>query len=141
MSARRAIRVAAQVVCIVDGHILLTHQGAPGPARGKWTLPGGGVDFGEDLSSAAMRECFEETGLQPTLGRILGTYSSVYLAPGTAVETHGIRVFYEGWFQGPTRPEPTCPQGGEIDDVGWFPIDGLPAPATESVHLAVEFVS
>lgn len=45
-----------------------------------WDLPGGGVEAGESPGEAAVRECFEETGYQVSLGRQVGTYrhQSVY---------------------------------------------------------------
>ena len=40
-----------------------------------WAIPGGFVDYGESLESAAVREAKEETGLDVTLVRQLHTYS------------------------------------------------------------------
>lgn len=45
-----------------DQQVLLV-QRANEPLRGKWTLPAGFVDAGEDPAEAAVREAFEETGL------------------------------------------------------------------------------
>jgi 8-oxo-dGTP diphosphatase len=45
------------------------------PQKGKWVLPGGYVDRGEEVSAAAMRETEEECGLRTRIKRLLGVYS------------------------------------------------------------------
>ncbi len=56
-------KVAAAVLVEQDGEVLLVRR-ANDPLRGRWTLPAGFVDAGEDPVWAAERECLEETGLQ-----------------------------------------------------------------------------
>jgi ADP-ribose pyrophosphatase YjhB (NUDIX family) len=73
-------KVVAGTVPQADGRLLLTRR-AIQPARGKWTFPGGYVDWGEPVEAAAIRETREETGLEVALGGLLGVYSY----PGTAV--------------------------------------------------------
>ncbi|MCY0909383.1 MAG: NUDIX hydrolase [Sulfobacillus thermotolerans] len=46
------------------------------PAVGGLTLPGGGVEFGESVAQAAIREVKEETGLDVVLDRQFGTWST-----------------------------------------------------------------
>ena len=45
-----------------EGRVLLTRRTIQ-PARGKWTFPGGFVDWGEPVEDGAVRETWEETGL------------------------------------------------------------------------------
>jgi ADP-ribose pyrophosphatase YjhB (NUDIX family) len=45
------------------------------PGYGKWVFPGGYVDRGEEVQSAAVREALEETGLHVQLGRLINIYS------------------------------------------------------------------
>jgi 8-oxo-dGTP diphosphatase len=54
-----------------DGIILIERKNPP-PG---WALPGGFVDYGESLESAAVREALEETSLHVRLVEQLGTYS------------------------------------------------------------------
>jgi ADP-ribose pyrophosphatase YjhB (NUDIX family) len=70
---------------------------APGnDAVGHWTLPGGGVEFGEDPGAAALRELEEETGLTGRIVELLGVDSAVYRfeRPGGVHEMHAIRIVY-----------------------------------------------
>lgn len=43
--------------------------------NGQWCLPGGGVDPGETVEEACLREIDEETGLKARVIRLLGIYS------------------------------------------------------------------
>ena len=43
---------------------------------GSWTLPGGGLDFGEDPEAGALRELGEETGLEGEVRGLLGVHSN-----------------------------------------------------------------
>src|SRR5262245_20809056 len=56
-------KVAAVTLIERDRKALLVRR-VMNPERGKWTIPGGFVDAGEDPRLAAERECLEETGLQ-----------------------------------------------------------------------------
>ncbi len=67
-------KVVAGTIAMEDGRILLTRR-AINPAHGKWTFPGGYVDWGEPVVDAAIRETYEETGLTVELGDLVGVYS------------------------------------------------------------------
>lgn len=56
-------KVAAAVLIEKGDRILLVRRNVD-PRRGKWTLPAGFIDAGEDPRRAAERECLEETGLK-----------------------------------------------------------------------------
>jgi ADP-ribose pyrophosphatase YjhB (NUDIX family) len=67
-----------------------------------WALPGGFVEYGESLESAALRESFEETGLQVTLVEQFHTYSS----PGRDPRMHTISTVFIATASG-------TPKGGD----------------------------
>ena len=56
-------RLAAYAVIVQDGHILLCRVAPGNLGAGLWTLPGGGLEFGESPEVGVVREVEEETGL------------------------------------------------------------------------------
>jgi len=55
-----------------DGSFLLTRRAD----NGQWCLPGGGIEPGESIEEACVREVFEETGLDVKIERLIGVYSN-----------------------------------------------------------------
>jgi len=62
------LRVAAAVI-EADRILLVAHQFPNNPRA--WLLPGGGVESGETLTEATVREVYEETGLEAEIERLL----------------------------------------------------------------------
>ncbi len=71
MATRRVPCVGA-VVKDEAGRLLLIKRGHE-PGAGLWSLPGGRIEPGETDQQAVAREILEETGLQVTCGRLVGT--------------------------------------------------------------------
>ncbi|GAB3615589.1 hypothetical protein GCM10027416_01460 [Okibacterium endophyticum] len=121
------IRVAAYGVVIADDQILLAHWNQGG--RSGWTLPGGGIDPGEDPADAAVREIFEETGFTAELDGLLGVDS--YVVPAehrmSGPENgplHAIRIVYRARVTG---GDLTYEQNGSTDWAAWHPLAEIPA--------------
>jgi 8-oxo-dGTP pyrophosphatase MutT (NUDIX family) len=66
------IRAGCSAVVLDGERILLTRRAD----NGRWCLPGGHIDPGENVAEATAREVLEETGLVIRLGRLIGIYSS-----------------------------------------------------------------
>jgi 8-oxo-dGTP pyrophosphatase MutT (NUDIX family) len=91
-------RVAAYALLTRDGEVLLTQMSSRTRIEGRWTLPGGGIDHGEDPRSALRREVFEETGLHVEPGRVLDVHATHFVgarADGLVENYHGIHLIFE----------------------------------------------
>ena len=67
-------KVVACTICELKGKIVLLKR-ANNPQKGKWVMPGGYVDRGEEVPAAAIRETREECGIEIELKELLGVYS------------------------------------------------------------------
>jgi ADP-ribose pyrophosphatase YjhB (NUDIX family) len=84
------------VIIELTGGIVLVRRKNPPPG---WALPGGFVDYGESLESAARREAREETGLDVELTLLLGVYSE----PGRDPRFHTVSTVYVASASGTPR--------------------------------------
>jgi 8-oxo-dGTP pyrophosphatase MutT (NUDIX family) len=97
----RRQRVAAYALLVrgdgPDEEVLLTRMSSRTRIPGRWTLPGGGVDHGEDPREALRREVLEETGLHIDPGVALDVHSSHFTGPradGVVEDYHGIHLIF-----------------------------------------------
>ena len=134
-------RVAAYAVVVRDGLILLSRL-APRVSRHEtWTLPGGGLDHGEDPRDAVVREVHEETGLSVTVGESARTYS-LHLPDtwrrGRRVDAHSLRIVYSGWVPADS-PEPHVVEvDGSTIEAAWHPVTAVLDGTVPTVSLVRE---
>ena len=62
------------------------------PLRGRWSLPGGGLEVGETLEAGVAREIEEETGLTVSVGPVVEVFDRILLDDAGRVEYHFVLV-------------------------------------------------
>jgi ADP-ribose pyrophosphatase YjhB (NUDIX family) len=92
---QREQRVAAYGLLVDDDTVLLVEGAADSDVPGRWFLPGGGVEHGEEPTETVRREFAEETGLDVTVGDLLGVWSEMIEASVRGVEVHSVSIVYE----------------------------------------------
>ena len=129
-------RTAAYGVVTSSRGVLLTELSELTSAPGRWTLPGGGLDPGEQPVAGLHREVWEESGQSVESVRLLEAHTSHWIgrAPSGRLEDfHAVRIVYAAWC-----PEPTDPVvhdvGGSTAAVRWVARDQL-----ERYHLSRSF--
>lgn len=116
----------AVVVFIEHNKRVLLVRRSMDPMRGKWALPAGYVDDGEDPQSAAVREVREETGLHVEITQLVGVEGG----PDDSGSGASIVILYTARvISGEARPL------DDADAVCWYTAaDPLPDIAFASTH-------
>lgn len=105
-----------------DRRVLLIRRGFD-PFVGSWALPGGFVNEGELVESAARRELTEETGIEWPGGLV---QAGAFGDPGRDPRGWTVSVAYAAWVgELPLRATP----GDDAAEVAWHRLDDLPALA------------
>lgn len=120
-------RVSAYAVIIRGDRVLLTRL-APRVSRNPlWTLPGGGVEHGEEPRRAVVREVHEETGLPVTVGQDARVYSlhNPRAAHRSHTDYHALRLVFEGWVPKDAPDPHVVEEHGSTMDAAWQPIDAV----------------
>jgi phosphohistidine phosphatase SixA len=114
-------RIAAYALCVDEAdRILLARLTYPEIRAGWWTLPGGGIDFGEMPTEAVLRELTEETGLTGAVESLAGVESWVRrgaVPGGVADDFQAIQIIYHVRVTGGTL---TDELDGSTDAAAWF---------------------
>jgi len=100
---------AAGIVCMRGDDVLLVRRGAP-PLEGRWSIPGGRIEWGERAADAALRELMEETGCTAELIGLIDVVDAVLTNSGAETGesrepwAHYILVDYAArWIAGEPR--------------------------------------
>lgn len=113
-------RLAAYGVIVRDGRILLCRVAAGNLGEGLWTLPGGGLDFGEAPEAGVVREVEEETGLVAEItGAPAHSDTGVWHRRAGSVRYHHVRFAYP---MAVTGGEERLEVDGSTDAFDWVPL-------------------
>src|SRR4051794_36665597 len=118
-------KVAVGVAVFRDDRLLLVRR-VMEPGRGRWTVPGGYLDAGEDPRVAAGREAAEEAGLEVEVGEVVEVFAN------PPEDGSALFVLFSGRC---VAGEPVA--GDDVDDARFFGRDELPPLAFSSTEAAV----
>lgn len=126
----REHKVAAGVVMEHHGRVLLVRRKL-GPRRGLWTLPGGFVDYGEEPAEAAVRECWEETGLRVEIVGLLHVVGGQEHGSLTRGRADIVIIYLARATGGELAP------ADDVDRAAFFDPDHLPPLAFDATREAL----
>lgn len=134
-------RLGSHAICLDEaGRLLLCRLAAIEVEAGAWTLPGGGVDFGEHPDDACIRELREETGLDGVIECVEGVFSHLYPASRYAdgLDLHFLSILYRVRIVGGSLQDEV---DGTTDRAVWMAPDDLRAIRTvELARAAIDRV-
>jgi|SRR5579871_4527968 len=135
--ARPILGVGA--VVISDGRVLLIRRAAE-PLGGQWSLPGGMLEIGENLTDALGREIAEETGLQVRVLDFLEVFEKIEKDNGGRIRYHYVVCDYLCEVAGGTARA-----GSDASELAWCGQSeltnyGLTEAATRIINKAFEVV-
>ena len=136
----RRQRVAAYAVIVRGEQVLLSRLAASISETELWTLPGGGIEFGEPPADAVVREVHEETGLRCVLGDPLwiGSAHRVVDRETSPTEMHSVRIVYVASVAA-DAPEPRVVEvDGSTIDARWVDLADVESGVVPTVPMVLE---
>ena len=139
-------RVAAYALLTRGDEVLLTQMSSRTRIEGRWTLPGGGIDHGEDPRDALRREVYEETGLRVQPTRVVDVHATHFVgarADGLVEDYHGIHLIFEAEIDPESQGvQPHVVEvGGSTARAAWLPIaDALELDLLSAARHALSHV-
>lgn len=128
---------AAGVVCFRGDEVLLVRRGSP-PLEGRWSIPGGRIEWGERAADAALRELMEETGCAAELVGLVDVVDALITNSGAETDrapapwAHYVLVDYAArWVSGAPRA------GDDASEARFFAVEEIAALGLWSETLRV----
>jgi 8-oxo-dGTP diphosphatase len=124
-------KVGVGVFVVADGKVLLVRRRVS-PEKGKWSIPAGFLDRGEDPRETAVREALEETNLIVEIEELVDVYHN----PTASGPGASIFIMYRARLLGGEL----C-AGDDASDAAFFGLDELPELAFASTRDAIKQLS
>ncbi len=122
--------VAAYLILIEDGKILLQRRQNTGYADGNYSLPAGHLEDNESITQALVREIKEEIDLDLKAEDVELVHTMHRRENDIRIDLFFITQKYQG------KPKNAEPE--KCDDLSWFPLDSLPKNTVPYVKQAIE---
>lgn len=128
---RFKINMAAYLVLIKDGQVLLSKRANTGYQDGNYSMVSGHFEYGETAKQCIIRESLEEVNIKVRQDDLTVKHVIHYYQPHvTYVDVFLTTNIWEGELK--NMEEKKC------DEIKWFPIDNLPDNMAPEVKLALE---
>ncbi len=117
-------RLAAYAVVLSERGVLATEYSARTAVSGRWGMPGGGLDAGEQPEAAVLREVAEETSQAVTLTGLVRVQTSHWVgrSPRDTIEDfHAVRLIYTATCAEPADAV-VIDLGGTTESARWLPV-------------------
>ena len=117
-------RVAAYAVVLSDRGLLATEYSDRTAVSGRWGMPGGGLDDGEEPTAAVLREVHEETAQTVLVGELVRVQTSHWIGQSphrTIQDFHAVRLIYRAHCPIPTDAV-VLDTGGTTESARWVPV-------------------
>ncbi len=99
---------------VIDGNRVLLIKRGQEPLKGRWSLPGGVVETGEELRAAVAREVHEETGLDVHVGAVVEVLDRISRDEAGRIEFHYVIIDYLCRAAGGSLAH-----ASDVDDARW----------------------
>jgi 8-oxo-dGTP pyrophosphatase MutT (NUDIX family) len=130
-------RVAAYAIVTSSRGLLATEYSDRTAVSGRWGMPGGGIDDGEQPVDAVLREVAEETDQQVELGELVVVQTSHWIGRSprrTLEDFQAVRLIYRATCAEPTEPR-VLDLGGTTESALWVPLESWTSlPWTHNWH-------
>jgi 8-oxo-dGTP diphosphatase len=93
MDESETIKVGVGAVVFRDAEVLLIKRGKA-PFKGQWSIPGGGLDYGEAVRDGLVREIREETGVEVKILSLLDVFEALPCDKGEDFSQHVVLIDY-----------------------------------------------